>query len=295
MITNGNGIEFRHLNYFKILAEDLNFRKASERLFISQPALSKQIKLLESLLNQSLFTRNNKQVNLTDFGKEFYTETLIIIKSKENMLQRLNQFDSGEKGVLKIGLVGSSMLLNLPKKIVNYIKEYPQVEIAFEESSNQEQLALLQEHKLDIGFVRTNQITPNLNIRSIYKESFILILPKNHRINASNFKNIAELKNEPFILSPNPKSSMYYNKIVSLCVDAGFSPRVIHKSINAITVFKLVESGLGISILPASFKNIFNLDVTQIELDSPVHHTELFAVWNKHHNNKALSNFLERL
>ena len=141
--------------------------------------------------------------------------------------------------------------------------------------------------------MRANDVPPTMNIEPVYKENFSLVIPKNHRITAANFEHIGQFSEEPFILFPNTRSQMYYQQIINLCRDAGFSPRISHRSIHGPTIFKLVESGLGISVVPNSLKDEYNYGVRFIELTEVPYQTELFIVWNKDNRNAALPLFLD--
>ena len=104
---------------------------------------------------------------------------------------------------------------------------------------------------------------------------------------------MGQLAEESFILFPNENSPMYYQQIQNLCADYGFSPRISHKSIHGPTIFKLVENGMGIAIVPNSLRDEYNYKIKFLELDQVPYKTELFAAWKKDNKNPALHYFLE--
>ena len=112
---------------------------------------------------------------------------------------------------------------------------------------------------------------------------------------ASNFKHVGELKDEYFILFPNDQSQLYYQQIINLCADQGFTPKLSHRSIHAPTIFKLVENGMGLSIIPTSLATSGNPGIKFIELKNIPQQTELYAVWKKVNDNPALPYLLEML
>lgn len=288
-----NQLEIRHFQYFLVLTETLHYRKAAEKLFISQSALSQQIQRLELILGKKLFIRTNRSVSLSEFGIVFKQETTLILQQVTRSMERWQLAIEGTEGIIRIGFVGSAMQVYLPPILKKFSKKYPKIKFHLEDLSNKDQLIALEKKQLDIGFMRANDIPSTMNIQAVYKENFSLVIPKNHRINAQNFKNIGQFSNESFILFPNTRSQMYYQQIINLCRDYGFSPLISHRSIHGPTIFKLVESGLGISIVPNSLKDEFNYKVQFIELTEVPYQTELFAVWNKDHRNMALPHFLE--
>lgn len=290
-----NQLEIRHFEYFLVLANTLHYRKAAEKLFISQSALSQQIKRLEVILGKELFIRTNRQVRLSEFGVLFQQEANLIIQQLHKSIERWELAVQGMEGIIRIGFVGSAMQIYLPPILQSFSKRYPNIKFQLDDLPNKDQLVALEKGELDVGFVRANDVPSSMNIQLVYQENFSLVLPKNHRINKENFKNMGQLAKEAFILFPNSRSQMYYQQIIKLCGDCGFSPRISHRSIHGPTIFKLVESGLGISIVPNSLKDEYNYKVQFIELKDVPYQTELFAVWNKDHRNMALPYFLELL
>lgn len=290
-----NQLEFRHLNYFLVLADTLHYREASEKLYITQSALSQQIQRLELILGKKLFIRTNRKVRLSPEGVAFQREATLLQNQATLSMERWTSAISGKLGLLRIGFVGSAMQVYLPSIIKKFSETHPKIEFFLNDLSNTAQLSALETGQLDIGFVRSNVVSPAMEIQSVFKENFALVVPKNHAISVTNFKDISQLVDESFILFPNAHSQMYYEQIIALCKDHGFVPKISHRSIHAPTIFKLVESGLGISIVPNSLRDEHNYEINFIELNKIPQKTELFAVWNKTNTNIALPYFLQAL
>ena len=293
MISKSNQLEIRHIRYFLVLAETLHFRKAASKVFISQSALSQQIHLLESILGVKLFERTNRKVLLSDAGSLFLKEAKSIINHLEDSLDRWQQALAGNEGQLKIGFVGSAMKHYLPPIIKQFTSDSSKVVLSLEELSNSEQLKAIELDKIDIGFMRSNKVSTEMNIKSVYLENFSLVLPEDHPVNESNFKNIGQFSNESFILYPNESSPMYFQQILNLCSEYNFSPKISHRAIHGGTIFKLVENGMGLSIIPNSLRDEKNYRIKFIELKKSKSKTELFAVWKKEYKNPVLKSLLE--
>lgn len=287
MISNTNQIEFRHLHYFKTLAEELHYRRAAEKLFISQSALSQQILQLEQILGHNLLDRSNKKVSLNDAGERFYSDLQQVFLKLQQALSNQERIKLGNTGQLAIGFVASAMQSVLPELLRRFNADCPNIQFNLEELTNKEQLTALQNGQLDLGFMRSNQVGRDFEIKSVRRENFALVLPENHPINAGNFKNIGQLRDEAFILFPNDQSQLYYQQIINICADARFFPHIVHRSIHAPTIFKLVETGMGISVIPLSLA-AQHPGVKFIELKDIPQQTELFAVWHRHNNNPVL-------
>ncbi len=292
MISITNQIEIRQLRYFVTLAEILHFRKAADALAISQSALSQQIHLLESIVGAKLLDRNNRNVYLNKSGELFLFEAKKILRQVEHSIYNWKLQNDGIKGILKIGFVASAMQKYLPPILKSYDKEYSKIKLQLEELTNIDQLKNIEEKTIDIGFMRSNKVHSNILLKPIFKEHFTLVLPKEHSINQSNFKNIGQLSEAPFILFPNDNSPLYYQKIITLCATHGFSPKIAHKSIHAPTIFRLVENNMGVSIIPNSLRDDFNYEVKYIELKNIPEKTELYAAWHKENDNPALKHLL---
>ncbi|MFT4535514.1 MAG: DNA-binding transcriptional LysR family regulator, partial [Saprospiraceae bacterium] len=187
-----NQLELRHIKYFLAVAEELHFRKAAERLFISQPGLSRQIKQMEEELGLQLFERHNRKVTLTQAGTYLRDEYQTIIKSIDKVINHAQLIHKGQEGELKIGYIGSAMHKIIPSFLLDIKKKYPNIHVNFQEMDNQVQTAKILDQDIDIGFVRMDRVPRGVEIRPIYEETFSLVLPKNHTINKSNFKDLSQ-------------------------------------------------------------------------------------------------------
>ena len=285
-------IELRHLEYFRAVAEELNFGRAAERLFISQPGLSRQIKQMEEILEVQLFERTKRKVQLTPAGHFLKTEVDYIFNHLDLTKTQLKEIASGNIGELRIGFLGSAAHTVIPELLVKISQTFPGIQTTLEELSNAIQIEMLEKDKLDLGFVRLARVPEALEMRLVHLDTFSLVLPKDHPLSADDFKHIGQLKEENFILFSQDYSSIYYDKIMSICEDRGFTPMITHKSVHALTIFKLVEAGLGVAVVPTSLKQGYDLKVKFIELDKIKQKTELYAVWKKGNRNAALSKVL---
>jgi DNA-binding transcriptional LysR family regulator len=289
----GNQIEFRHFRYFLAVAEKLHFRKAAEQLYISQPGLSRQIKQMEEELGVRLFERHNRKVELTKAGEYFQKELISNFKRLDEIVSQLKLINEGIDGNLKIGYVGSAMQKVIPELLIKFQKNNPNAIISLSEIENNEQIHALLDQEIDIGFVRLERVPRGLQLQSIDEETFSLVLPRNHPINDLDFKDLSQLKDEHFILFNSSYSESYHEKVMQIFDDAGFSPLVSHYSINASSIFRLVENNFGVSIVPTSLKLGFDMNVKFIELKKITQRTTLRIVWNNANTNPVLKNFIE--
>jgi len=289
-----NQIEFRHIKYFLAVAEDLHFRKAAERLFISQPGLSRQIKHMEDDLGIKLFERHNRKVELTKPGKYLQKELAKNLKNLEHIFKHAKLLNDGIGGDLKFGYVGSAMQEIIPNLLVQFRKEHPDVVFSLKEMDNKKQIESLLSHDVDMGFVRLERVPRGLEILPILKETFCLVLPEKHPITAKEFVDLSQFKDESFILFDPKYSASYYEKVMQIFDDSGFSPIISHSTIHASSIYKLVENNFGISIVPKSLLNNHQ-GVQFIELDMISQRTVLSVVWNTENKNPILNTILKLL
>ena len=290
-----NQIELRHLTYFLAVAEELHFRKAAEKLFISQPGLSRQIKQMEEILETQLFERNKKKVALTPAGHYLKKEVEFVFNHLEKVERQLKLVGDGNSGELRIGFLGSAMQEVIPQLLLKIKETYPKIRTSLEELSNTSQVDAVLNDQLDMGFVRVSRVPSTLHMKTVFKDTFSLVLPERYPMITREFEGMHQFSNDEFILFSQAYSPLYYDTIMSICQDAGFAPKISHKSVHAHTIFKLVENHMGIAIVPTALQNGFQMRVKFIELKNIPQRAELSVIWKKEHTNPVLKNCMDLL
>ena len=285
-------MEFRHLKYLLALGKELHFAKAAEKLFITQPALSKQIMQLEDELGTKLLNRTKRSVSLTPAGKYLMDEADYIINHLDRVVDATKRKGEGEEGEIRIGFVGSAMQRIIPELLEQMSKIHPNIHASLDELDNKDQLDAIARDKLDIGFVRLESVHKGFEQRVVLEDSFSLVVSNKHAVQPQNFKSLDQFKDEQFILFSNDYSQEYYDNIMSIFTDHGFEPKVSHRSVQANSIFRLVERQLGVAIVPTALQGGLDLGVSFIPLNHLPQRTKLIAIWNADNRNEALSNFL---
>ena len=286
-------MELRHIRYFLAVAEDLHFRKAAERLFISQPGLSRQIKQMEEELGVKLFERHNRKVVLTKPGMYLKKELTRNLKDLDQIFDHAKLLNEGIGGDLKLGYVGSAIQKVIPELLVKFRKKHSRIIFTLKEMDNEKQIEGLLSSDIDIGFVRLERLPKGLESKVILREPFCLVLPREHEIDHSNFTGLDQFKEESFILFDPDYSAAYYEKVMQIFDDSNFVPIVSHNTVHASSIFKLVENNFGISIVPESLKVENNKKLKFIKLDMIPQRTSLTVVWHKNNTNPVLEKFLK--
>ena len=278
---------------FITLADELHYKRAAERLFISQPALSKRIALLERNLSAQLFIRHNRKVQLTDSGKYFVGQAKMLLEKFLQVKTQIHHIDNGSEGEVRVGFVGSAMQRLIPKLIMTSNASYPNIGFSLEEMSIINQVDALLNDTIDIGIVLLKEIPKELEILPVHEENFALALPKDHPLGQDNFEHLSQLAEESFILFSSSYSKYYYDKINSIFEDAGFQPIVKNKSINAGIIFQLVSNGYGLAVVPKSLALDFNLPVKLIELKDIPQKAVLSVLWHRNNISKPFRKVLD--
>ncbi len=288
-------IELRHFVYFLAVAEELHFRKAAEKLYISQPGLSTQIRQMEGILQTQLFERDKKKVRLTPAGEFLKGEVEFVLNHLEQTKKQLKLIGEGHSGEVRIGFLGSAMQNVVPNLLLDLQQKFPFIHTSLEELSNKAQIAAILRDRLDLGFVRLSRVPKGLQLKPVFEDTFSLVLPIDHPLNADDFRSIKQVAGDDFILFSQDYSPLYYDTILSICEDGGFTPKVSHKSVHAQTIFKLVENKLGIAIVPTALQYGFQMEVKFIELKRIKQRAVLSMVWKEDNRNPALRNCMDLL
>ncbi|MET1258090.1 LysR family transcriptional regulator [Flagellimonas sp. DF-77] len=288
-------IELRHLRYFLAVAELLHFRKAAEKLFISQPGLSTQIRQLEETIGVRLFVRDKKKVRMTPAGEHLKKEAEFVVNHLNQTMRQLKLIEAGDQGELRIGFLGSAMQQVVPELLLDLQNRHQGIHTSLDELSNRAQVDGIANDRLDLGFVRLTTVPKGLRIQPVFEDTFSLVLPADHHCSASRFKGMQEVAEEDFILFSQDYSPLYYDTVISICQDAGFAPRVSHQSVHAQTIFKLVANKLGIAIVPSALQFGFQMDVKFIDLDTIPQRAVLSMIWKEDNRNPVLQHALRSL
>jgi len=292
-------MDIRQLRYFITVAEYLNFTKAANQLYVAQSAISHQIADLEEQVGVKLFIRNKRSVQLTPAGSVFLKEAIEIVEKTSGAIEKAQQTDSGVIGSLSIGFLSVHVRSFLPKVIKRFRELYPKVELHLNHFPSKMLKESLEEGELDIALTQPSGLNriEEIEIQTVAKEKYCIVMHKNHPL--ANYKKIKlpDLATEPFIIHNRHDSPVgSYDFIVHLCEQSGLTPRIVSQPRFVDTVPILVESEIGISILPKSFEAVSSPSLRFIEIDGlEGHDFELVMAWKKNNLNPSISLFLNIL
>ncbi len=242
-------MELRHLRYFVAVAESLSFTAAAERLGVSQPPLSQQIRDLEAELGTPLLWRTSRSVALTPAGTAFLARARGILGEVEEACAEARAVGAGRTGTLDIGLTGSILAGPLGRLIRLFGERYPGVLVRLHEMPPGEQPAALHAQRIDLGFLRRPPEDPSLKVVRAWPEAVGVALPAGHRLAARAAIALADLRDEPFV---SLRDSRFATDLWEACREAGFAPRPVQQVVESASLVNLVAAGLGVALVPES-------------------------------------------
>ncbi|HEJ5410376.1 TPA: LysR family transcriptional regulator [Pseudomonas aeruginosa] len=289
-------MELRHLRYFIAVAEELHFGRAAERLGISQPPLSQQIQALEEEIGARLFERTNRRVELTDAGRLFLDESRQVLAQVDKAVLLARRARLGELGELKIGFTSSAPFTStIPSSIHAFRKAYPDVHLDLQEMSSRQVLKALLEESLQVGVIRPLALPDAVHWVELFREPLVAVLRADHPLAAGSEDGlaIAALAEEPFVFFPRSYGTGLYDQVIALTRQAGFSPRIAQEASEAMTIIGLVSAGLGVSILPASFRRTRVDGVVYRTLSDPEATTAVWLVRRQNEGSPLALSFID--
>ncbi|MCY1220325.1 Hca operon transcriptional activator HcaR [compost metagenome] len=246
-------MELRQLKQVLVLAETLNFRRAAERLHMAQPPLSTSIKKLEGELGVLLFERLSTGLKLTPAGEAVLRNARHTLFFAEEARRAAREGESGEQGLLRLGFVGSATYSMMPRVIRAFRRRYPSVDIVIEESTTVELLRRVEQHTLDVALVRFPVLeSTRATLAMLQPDEMMVAVSADSPWAARDSIALAELADEPFIVYSRTRVPSMHALTMQAFHEAGVRPRVAQEAGQVQTHLSLVESGLGVAIVPSA-------------------------------------------
>ena len=288
-------MELRHLRYFSAVAQHLNYSEASRRLHVAQPAVSQTILDLEEEIGAKLFLRSNRNVQLTAAGTVLLEEVQGILKRADEAKRAAQRAARGEVGILRLGFIAGATAPILPPLVQAFRDRYPDVELQLQHMNPDAQLAAFHEGKLDLGFSRPllPEQHPYFEEEMVYRDYLVAVLPPNHPLAKERKIQPQKLAGEAFVLFHRVGAPVLYDEAVGMCRQAGFSPKIRHETDLMTTVFLLVESGLGVSLVPSCTRGLEQQKTVRRPLTVRSNSLCLCAIWPRGSQSPTVEAFLE--
>lgn len=279
------------MRYFVTLAEELNFTRAARRLNMAQPPLSQQIQQLERELGVQLFKRTNRRVELTYPGQVFLTEVRTALDQVERATRAVRRADGRDFGHLTVGAGVMPIHSVLSKVLPLFRKEFPGVDFRLRELLPQEQSEMLREGFIDIAFLVPPFNQADLSSEVVVDDPVVAALPADHRLAKKRAIELQDLSGERFVMPNRAWAPTYYDHLILVCREAGFSPNIVHTAGEFQTIFTLVAAGLGTALAAASTQTDTVDGVVYVPVRSVV--IPVWMAWRNPNANPLVNGFIE--
>lgn len=285
-------IELRQLRYFVVVAEELNFTRAAERLHMAQPPLSRQIQRLENSLGVMLLNRTNRQVVLTAAGQVFLAECYQLLNHVERMVQVTRRAAQG-KSRLTIGFEGSAHHDVVLKTIQKFHDQFSDVELILQEMPSGKQVEALRRGHIEVGLIEPIAARDDLAVMPLLREPLWVVMNETHPLASQPHLTLAHLADEAWITGPSDAGCGLLMRILAACRHVGFSPKVQKETNDTQMLFALVASGSGVTLLPRSACTKGQPSVVYRPLQPPEPEVELAIAWQPTLQSPIIKGFLE--
>lgn len=262
--------EYFQMRCFVAVAEELSFRRAAERLNMTQPPLSRQIKNLEERVNLILLERSNRHVALTSAGESFYHSALEIIKRSDIAILNARQAERGELGNISIGFVPSAAIKFVPLVALQMAKNLPNVCLNPVEMMGYEIVEALRSNKIDFGLARMEHPRGEFERVQVVSEPFILAIPRKHRLANLENLSISHLDGEDYVSYAKDRGGFLVETLGAMFSSCGVIPQTRIEASQTHAVISMVNHGLGFALVPRSAQvmQMENIMFRDIELPS---------------------------
>ncbi|WP_433748491.1 LysR family transcriptional regulator [Falsibacillus pallidus] len=275
-------MNLKQLRYFSTFAEEGQITKAAKKLFMAQPPLSQQLKLLEEELGVKLFQKNGRKLELTDAGHLLHEKAKKILQEVDETVQEIKETGEGLRGVLSIGSV-KTCFHHIPERIKFFQERYPELTFKLIEGDTYRLERYLKAKEIEFAVVRLPLGLDDYNSIPLPADHFVAVLPDNHVSHQEEIM-LEELAEMPMMLLHRAGEGGIglYELVLDSFIEKGLSPHVICECPDAAMLLALVKEGVGMTLLPKSTLRSFPPHGLKVlEIKDAVIHSESALIWLK--------------
>lgn len=290
-------MELRQLRYLQVLAEELHFGRAAQRLGIAQPALTQQIQSLERDLGARLFQRTKRSVHLTIAGRLTLEQATRTLEQAERTATVARKAGRGEQGSVEIGYVGSAAFSGILSQITSdYRKTNPDIELHLHELDITQQVDDVHNGRIDVGLIRppVRQWPDGMTSLTLSREPIIVALPKGHPLSRRRAVPLAALANESFITTYFEEGVGFHAQVAAMCRAAELTPRITQRGRQFAAITSLVGAGLGVAFVPDTLRNLRVPNVIYRPLEGAKGTSDLALIFRRSEQAPAVVSFIAR-
>ena len=287
-------MDIRQLKCFVAVAEELHFRRAGERLGLSQSALSERVSALEHELGARLFFRTTRQVSLTQAGSEFVQDANRILADIERAVSNVRHTAESDLRHIRVSGVDEAISMLLPKALLAFRRTDPRVHVQVLETASSDQHAQeLIGHRTDVAFVRTPQHDDFVTSELLHRQPVLVVLAETNPLSSAVSLSASDIADQPIVGYPKHARPILHEALWSGFRKIGAQPNIVCEIIDKSTMLQFVAQGLGIALAPALFRNISPLGVSFVPFDPCENLIELYIAFRKAGNSDTVKRFVE--
>lgn len=274
-------MELRHIRYFVAVAEELNFSRAALKLHTAQPSLSQQIRDLETEIGAPLFTRNKRNVALTEAGRAFLDEARLTLAQAQRAVASARRAADTKARMLTIGFLPAAEIKIFPSILTALRSRFPTTQIVLKSMTTWEQKEALLQGEIDVGFLRSPVDDSVLASEVVLNERLCAVVPANHPLAQRKEIRLSDLADTPFLQIEPVHAGSLSEIIDRFMKNHGLQFRTAQKVENVLTLMSLVSMGQGFSILPDYAEQLVFRNVVARPFAEPTPLIDLVMVWRR--------------
>jgi DNA-binding transcriptional LysR family regulator len=286
-------VEYRQLKFFVAVAEELHFTRASARLRIAQPYLSREIRRLECEIGAELFARTKRSVALTPAGHILLQHARTLLDNTAQALHATRRASRGEIGRITLGFMRVAAIGVIPTATARFRSAYPDVEVLLKDVTSDEGLEAVRTGQLDLCLLHPPRtVDTAINIETLWLEPLVAVLPPKHPLADMQRISLQRLKSEPWLIHHRESGSRLYDEIIAACAAAGFEPRIVQRVTRMTTTISMVASGIGVALLPITQARLLFGGAVYRQLRSPGSSVPVAFAWRQDQTAPVLAHFI---
>ncbi|MDX3904342.1 MAG: LysR substrate-binding domain-containing protein [Pigmentiphaga sp.] len=285
---------FKRLPYFLAVASEQHFGRAAQKLHMSQPPLSQQIRRFEEELGVTLFKRTTRNVELTEAGEFLLRRIEPILKEIDGIIDSTRAVHCGSLGELRFGVIATATYSIFPRLLALLRERLPQATFRLSQLSAAVLKQAVLANQIDLGIVR-GAGDPSFRSKIVAYEPLFAGLPLGHVLASSQEVSMQDLKRERFVMWDNNGASAMAAQIHRLCVSHGFEPEVTHRSPQFLAMVSLVAQGCGIAIVPEAVARLGQPGVAFKRISNPDAYSEVSLIWHPQSASRLTQRFVEQV
>ena len=287
-------MDIRQLKCFVAVAEELHFRRAGERLGLSQSALSERVSALEHELGARLFFRTTRQVSLTQAGSGFVQDANRILADIERAVSNVRHTAESDLRHIRVSGVDEAISMLLPKALLAFRRTDPRVHVQVLETASSDQHAQeLIGHRTDVAFVRTPQHDDFVTSELLHRQPVLVVLAETNPLSSAVSLSASDIADQPIVGYPKHARPILHEALWSGFRKIGAQPNIVCEIIDKSTMLQFVAQGLGIALAPAWVRNISPLGVSFVPFEPCENLIELYIAFRKAGNSDTVKRFVE--